>query len=96
MICNQSGNPAMSFVDGTFSADAPVVTPEPATLGLMLVGSAGLGWWRRRQQPTSDLRPPTSDLRFVTNDNTFLNKSVTARYHGKQSPELCIVMEVVS
>ncbi len=65
---DQSGNPAMSFVDGTFSAEAPVVTPEPATLGLMLVGSAGLGWWRRRQQPTSDLRSPTSDLRPPASD----------------------------
>jgi len=45
---DQDGNPAMVFVDGNFFGEAPLATPEPATLGLMLVGSAGLGWWRRR------------------------------------------------
>jgi hypothetical protein len=39
---DQEGNPAIFFVNGTFSAEAPVATPEPATIGLVVIGSAGI------------------------------------------------------
>src|SRR6266481_2960619 len=39
---DQNGNPAFIFTDGKFSASAPLPTPEPATVGLMLTGLAGI------------------------------------------------------
>ena len=39
---DQDGNPAFIFTGGQFSASAPVLTPEPATVGLMLTGLAGI------------------------------------------------------
>lgn len=36
------GNPAIAFTNGTFSASAPLPTPEPGTIGLMLTGLAGI------------------------------------------------------
>jgi hypothetical protein len=46
---DQFGNPAFSFTDGEFSASAPVPTPEPATVGLMLTGLAGIAGIARRK-----------------------------------------------
>ena len=46
-----NGNSTVRFVSGTFSASAP--TPEPATLGLMLAGSAGI-WITRRRRKSRD------------------------------------------
>ncbi len=39
---DQDGNPAFIFTDGFFGASAPAPTPEPATVGLMLTGLAGI------------------------------------------------------
>jgi len=39
---DENGNPAFIFTDGEFSASAPLPTPEPATVGLMLTGLAGI------------------------------------------------------
>jgi hypothetical protein len=47
---DENGNSAMAFVNGTFSASEMVPTPEPGTLGLMLVGSAGIWITRRRRE----------------------------------------------
>ena len=47
---DQNGNPAFAFTYGIFSASAPAPTPEPATIGLVLAGSAGLGWITRRRK----------------------------------------------
>jgi len=44
------GNPAIVFDHGTFKATAPAPTPEPATLGLVFAGSAGVGWITRRRK----------------------------------------------
>jgi len=46
---DQFGNPAFSFTDGEFSASAPVPTLEPATVGLMLTGLAGIAGIARRK-----------------------------------------------
>ena len=47
---DQQGNPAIRFVDGTFSAEAPVPTPEPATVGLVLIGLGSIGLTNRRKR----------------------------------------------
>ena len=47
---DQNGNPAIAFVNGTFSAEAPVPTPEPATVGLVLMGLASVGLTSRRKR----------------------------------------------
>jgi hypothetical protein len=47
---DENGNPARRFVNGTFSASAPTPTPEPATFGLVLAGSAAIGWITRRRR----------------------------------------------
>jgi hypothetical protein len=47
---DQNGSAAVRFVNGTFSASAAAPTPEPATLGLMLAGSAGAAWLSRRRR----------------------------------------------
>jgi hypothetical protein len=47
---DENGNAAIVFANGRFSASAPAPTPEPATLGLVLAGSAGLGWITRRRK----------------------------------------------
>jgi hypothetical protein len=48
---DQEGNSAVFFVEGTFLAREPApATPEPATLGLMLAGSAGIGWITRKKK----------------------------------------------
>jgi hypothetical protein len=39
---DQDGNPAFIFTDGEFRASAPLPTPEPATVGLMLTGLAAI------------------------------------------------------
>ncbi|PYX45392.1 MAG: hypothetical protein DMG83_10025 [Acidobacteria bacterium] len=39
---DQFGNPAILFTNGTFFASAPLPTPEPSTIGLMLTGLAGM------------------------------------------------------
>jgi len=46
---DQNGNPAFSFVSGSFSASAPAPVPEPGTIGLMLTGLAGIGGILRRK-----------------------------------------------
>jgi len=46
---DDQGNPAKRFVNGTFAASAMAETPDPGTLGLMLIGSAGLWITRRRR-----------------------------------------------
>jgi hypothetical protein len=46
---DQNGNPAFIFVNGQFSASAPLLTPEPATVGLMLTGLAGIAGIVKRQ-----------------------------------------------
>jgi hypothetical protein len=38
-----------SIHDSTASFDVSLATPEPGTLGLMTVGSLGLGFWRKRK-----------------------------------------------
>ncbi len=49
---DHSGNAAMRFVSGTFSAFGapPAPTPEPGTFALVLAGSAGAAWIRRRRR----------------------------------------------
>jgi len=47
---DQNGNPAISFVSGSFSASAPAPVPEPGTIGLMLTGLAGIGGIVRRKR----------------------------------------------
>jgi len=49
-----NGNPARSFVNGTFSASALTPTPEPGTFGLLLSGSAAIGWITRRRRKFRD------------------------------------------
>lgn len=39
---DDNGNPAFSFTDGSFRATAPVLTPEPTTLALVLTGIVGI------------------------------------------------------
>jgi hypothetical protein len=39
---DQFGNPAILFTNGTFFAPAPLPTPEPSTIGLMLTVLAGM------------------------------------------------------
>ena len=39
---DQNGNPAFYFTHGSFRATAPLPTPEPATVGLMLTGIVGI------------------------------------------------------
>lgn len=52
---DQEGNPAMFFKNGTFSATAPLATPEPATIALTLTASVGGGWiTKRRSLPVRD------------------------------------------
>jgi hypothetical protein len=46
---DQNGNPAFIFTYGVFSASAPQPTPEPATVGLMLTGLAGIAGIVRRK-----------------------------------------------
>jgi hypothetical protein len=53
-VLDEQGNDTTAFVNGTFSAGpiTPTPTPEPGTLGLMFLGSAGI--WitaRRRRSP---------------------------------------------
>jgi hypothetical protein len=50
-----NGNPARRFVNGTFSASALTPTPEPGTFGLLLAGSAGIGWITRRPRKFRDV-----------------------------------------
>jgi len=58
---DEHGNPAIRFINGRFFASAPPQpTPEPATVGLVLAGSAGLGWITRRRK---QLRSPVSSLK---------------------------------
>lgn len=40
---DEFGNPAFVFTEGSFSASAPVPTPEPGTIGLLLTGLAAIG-----------------------------------------------------
>ena len=51
---DEHGNPAHRFVTGTFSASALTPTPEPGTFGLLLTGSAGIGWIIRRRRKFFD------------------------------------------
>lgn len=46
---DQFGNPAFSFVSGSFSASGPFVTPEPGTITLVFSGLAGIGWITHRK-----------------------------------------------
>jgi hypothetical protein len=50
---DENGNPTSRFVNGTFSASAMSETPDPGTLGLMLLGSAGVWFTTRRNGRTS-------------------------------------------
>ena len=52
---DQNGNATSRFVSGTFStsADVPMPTPEPGTFTLVLAGSAGAAWIRRRRHSRS-------------------------------------------
>jgi hypothetical protein len=45
---DRDGRATRSFVNGTFAAMTP--TPDPGTLGLMLIGSAGLWITRQRRK----------------------------------------------
>ena len=55
-----NGNAAVRFVSGTFSASAPLPTPEPGTLGLILVATAGM-WIMSRRGSSSDAYRPVVD-----------------------------------
>lgn len=46
---DQNGNPAFSFVSASFSASAPLVTPEPGTISLVFSGLTGIGWITHRK-----------------------------------------------
>jgi hypothetical protein len=46
---DQDGNPAYIFTDGEFGASAPLLTPEPATVGLMLTGLVGIAGMVKRR-----------------------------------------------
>jgi hypothetical protein len=52
---DENGNPTSRFVGGTFAASATAMseTPDPGTLGLMLIGSAGI-WLTRRRKDSCD------------------------------------------
>ena len=45
--------PDGELVSGTFEASVPAPTPEPGTFALVLAGSAGAAWIRRRRQSRS-------------------------------------------
>jgi hypothetical protein len=46
---DEQGNATQAFVNGTFAAEAATPTPEPGTLGLMLLASAGFWITARRR-----------------------------------------------
>lgn len=46
---DENGNPAFIFTDGEFFASAPAPIPEPATIGLMLTGLAGIAGITKRK-----------------------------------------------
>ncbi|HXJ96016.1 MAG TPA: PEP-CTERM sorting domain-containing protein [Terriglobia bacterium] len=48
-IWASGGVTTVSIHDSTASFDVNLATPEPGTLGLMTVGSLGLGFWRKRK-----------------------------------------------
>jgi hypothetical protein len=50
-VTDVNGNATVRFVDGTFSASALAPTPEPGTLGLILVATAGMWIMSRRRSP---------------------------------------------
>jgi hypothetical protein len=50
---DQEGNPTIAFTNGAFLAEAPLATPEPGTIALMLIGTAGIGWVARRRRMAS-------------------------------------------
>jgi len=52
---DENGTLARRFVNGTFSASALTPTPEPGTFGLLLAGSAGIGWITRRRRKFRDV-----------------------------------------
>jgi len=47
---DEFGNATKRFLNGTFSASAMAETPDPGTLGLMFIGSAGVWITRRRRR----------------------------------------------
>lgn len=62
-VTDEQGNEVSAFVNGTFAAGTPppTPTPEPGTLGLMLLGSTGIGIIaRRRRSATPGAAAPAS------------------------------------
>jgi hypothetical protein len=64
-VTDEQGRDTEAFVNGTFSAGttAPTPTPEPGTLGLMLLGSTGI--WitaRRRRSATPGAATPATQV----------------------------------
>ena len=51
---DEFGRPVYSFTQGSFTATAPLLTPEPATLGMMLTGIVGIAGVLKRK---AKLRP---------------------------------------
>ena len=61
-VRDAQGHDTEAFVNGTFAAGTTMPTPEPGTLGLMLLGSTGIWMAARRRRSASLTRSETSQL----------------------------------